>query len=153
MSTRAMVQVTNGTDKLSLYHHTDGYPSYMVPTIKKAWETYGKRWEGARVYKVASMLCAIDPVVFEPLDYHTLHGDIAYYYVVNCKDTAHVGTEPVWTIDIYAVDFDFEGTMTEAKRLTKLDSIKVNAECKHVYKQVRDTRQEKCFMCDAIKEN
>jgi hypothetical protein len=106
MSTRCQVKVTDGADSITLYHHTDGYPSYMIPKIREAWETYGKGWEGARVGKVASMLCAVDPVVFEPEESHDLHMDIEYYYVIDCKDTAHIGTKPVWTVKAYGVDFD-----------------------------------------------
>ena len=104
MSTRCQVKVTNGEESLTLYHHTDGYPDYMLPTIKKAWEKYGQGWEGARVYKVASMLCAVDPIIFEPLDYHGLHPDIKYYYIINCKNESHVGAKPVWEIEIYTVN-------------------------------------------------
>lgn len=130
MSTRSQVKVTDGTHSLTLYHHTDGYPTGILPLIFQAWDKYGRGWEGARVHKVASMLCATDPVIFEPLDYHTLHADIEYYYVINCKDTAHVGTTPDWTVTSYAVAFDFpadgENPKADADRLTELHTLKVS---------------------------
>lgn len=98
----------------------------MVPKIREAWETYGQGWEGARVYKVASMLCAVDPTVFELLDYHELHADIEYYYVINCKDTEHIGTKPVWTLTVYGADFNFEGKLKDEERLSKLAEGKIN---------------------------
>lgn len=124
MSTRCQVEVTNGEEKLTLYHHTDGYPSYMIKKIIEAWKAYGQGWEGARVYKVASMLCAVDVTVFEPLDYHTLHGDIEFFYSIDCKGESHVGAKPVWNITVYEAAFDFEGKLSRAKRLKKLFTIK-----------------------------
>lgn len=126
MSTRCQVRVTDGDDAITLYHHTDGYPSYMVPTIRKAWEEYGKGLEGARVYKVASMLCAVDPVVFEPLPYKDLHADIEYFYEINCKGKSHIGAEPVWTVKVFSAGFDFDNKKTEKERLTLLAKGKVN---------------------------
>ena len=125
MSTRTQVQVTDGEEKLTLYHHTDGYPSYMLPLIKKAWSMYGKGWEGARVGKVASMLCAVDPIVFEPEDNHKLHADIEYYYIINCKGGLNISTKAIWTVTIYTVNFYFENKTSDKKRLTKLGETKV----------------------------
>lgn len=126
MSTRCQVKVTNGDEKLTLYHHTDGYPENMIPTIQEAWEKYGKGWEGARVYKVAGMLCAIDPMVFEPLDYHDLHSDIEYYYVIDCKGESHSGSKPIWTIKVYEVKFDFKGEIKDKDRLKLIKTYKSN---------------------------
>ena len=126
MSTRCQVKVTDGTESLTLYHHTDGYPSNMLPIIRSAWEKYGQGWEGARVGKVASMLCAVDPTVFEPLDYHTLHGDIEYYYIINCKDTAHTETKPKWTVTVYDVKTNFGGKKNDKDRLKELAIVKVD---------------------------
>lgn len=126
MSTRCQVKVTDGEESVTLYHHTDGYPEGMLPLIKEAWEKYGQGWEGARVGKVASMLCAVDPVVFEPEEGHVLHGDIEYYYIINCKDTAHVGTKPDWTVEAYETPFDFEGVTKEEDRLKLISTQKVS---------------------------
>lgn len=126
MSTRCQVEVTDGDHKITLYHHTDGYPSYMLPLIKSAWKKYGKGWEGARVYKVASMLCAVDPTIFEPLPYHDLHADIEYFYSINCKGKMDMSSEPVWNVTSYEADFDFEQVKTRKQRLHKLDSVAVN---------------------------
>ena len=130
MSTRSQVKVTDGDNSLTLYHHTDGYPSGILPLIRQAWTKYGQEWEGARVYKVASMLCAVDPVIFEPLDYHTIHGDIEFYYLIDCKGTAHIGTKPDWTVTTYAVSFDFrhmgEEPKADEERLHALHTCKVS---------------------------
>lgn len=131
MSTRCQVRVKNEEgDKLTLYHHTDGYPSYMIPKIQEAWKKYGQGWEGARVYKVASMLCAVDPAVFEPLSYHTLHADIEYFYEIDCTGESHTGTKPVWTITAYTADFAFDkdSKKTEEERLHKFAEIKSDEE-------------------------
>ncbi len=105
MSTRCQVKVTDGEDKITLYHHHDGYPTYMLSKIREAWEKYGKGWEGGRVGKVAGMLCAVDPIEFEPEDGHSLHGDIEWYYVVNCKSEMHMGAEPVWQVTTNKVGY------------------------------------------------
>jgi len=101
--------VTDGRVKLTLYHHTDGYPEYMVPTIRKAFDTYCQGWEGNRVYKVASALCAVDPLVFEPLDYHELHSDIEFYYVVTIlPNGGFVGEVVRWLVEVYE-EWDHRG--------------------------------------------
>ena len=95
MSTRCQVQVIqegmgSWEDKVTLYHHTDGYPEYMIPIINKAYNYKRKPlwkgdtdlscgWEKGRAGKVASLLCWADPIVFEPEEGHELHGDIEYY--------------------------------------------------------------------------
>jgi hypothetical protein len=126
MSTRTQVQVTDGEEKLTLYHHTDGYPSYMLRIIKEAWEKYGKGWEGARVGKVASMLCAVDPVVFEPMDSHDLNCDIEYYYVIDCKGELHTQAKPIWKVKTHVADFDFDRVKTNEQRLHILGDVEVN---------------------------
>lgn len=127
MSTRCQVRVEDNDSKLTLYHHTDGYPTYMLKLIRDAWGKYCKGWEGARVNKVASALCAIDPLIFEPLDYHTLHSDIAWFYTINVHDTKHTGTEPVWTVSVYKASFDFDQVKKEHERLTLIERLKVDA--------------------------
>lgn len=127
MSTRCQVRVEDGESKLTLYHHTDGYPSYMLMLIQKAWEKYCRGWEGARVGKAASALCAVDPLIFEPLDYHTLHGDIEWFYTIDVHDTKHIGTTPVWKISVYKTSFDFEQSKSEEERTTLIETISVDA--------------------------
>lgn len=100
MSTRCQVKVVQEglqwDQSLTLYHHTDGYPEYMVPLIARAYKLYGKSWEAGRAGKVASFLCAVDPGVFEPEEGHTLHGDIEYYYILHVMNGECCG----WEIEI-----------------------------------------------------
>ncbi len=142
MSTRCQVRVTNGEDKLTLYHHYDGYPTNMLRLIKEAWEKYGKGWEGARVGKVAGMLCAIDPVIFEPEDTHELHGDIEYFYEVNCKGEQHVGSEPIWEVTTYEVKMDFDNKKSEKERLTRLKTVPVDKITDEVAEEIQGVEEE-----------
>ena len=122
MATRCQVQVVdekNAEDKVTLYHHWDGYPENMIPLITKAYDEYAKGWEGGRVGKVASMLCAVDPMQFEPEAGHDLHGDIEFLYKVIVKNPEgmHVGSKPSWDVETWVVSFDFEGEMSDEERL------------------------------------
>lgn len=95
MSTRCQVHVVEerpgGGEPLArftLYHHTDGYPQYMIPCIGYAWELTGsvansdRRFEAAHGESVVSFLCAADPGTFQPEQGHPLHGDLAYEYTL-----------------------------------------------------------------------
>lgn len=108
MSTKCQVAVVADKERFTLYHHWDGYPSNMVPLIKKAYdlcvaphEDYkhcGEDFRFRQAYEVgysASFLCASDPRGFCPLAYNELHGDLSYYYEV------FVGRE--WEIKIYSM--------------------------------------------------
>ena len=100
MSTRCQVKIqgtdVNGSAAFTLYHHCDGYPSYMLPLIASG---YKDVWQAARAGKAASMLCAADPTGFELEQGHDLHGDIEYYYVVNT-------TSGGWTVTAYSVGYE-----------------------------------------------
>src|SRR5947209_8649352 len=116
MSTRCQVTVvqeeTGLDEKVTLYHHTDGYPEYMIPKIAEAFGTFSKpkeimkgisytrTWELGRAGMVASFLCAVDPGVFEPKDSHDLHGDIEYHYTlyVTSHEGGSVGAK--WSVEI-----------------------------------------------------
>lgn len=120
MSTRCQVQVIEGPEarnKVTLYHHYDGYPSKMLPLIHKAYELSGGEWEAGRAGKMASFLCASDPGQFEPEAGHDLHSaDIAYFYTVKpSTDEKHVGVNPKWIVTVYDIPFDATGIedMTE----------------------------------------
>ena len=88
MSTRCQVLVKQeGLDweqKIMLYHHCDGYPEYIVPKIKEAYDLAGDSWCARRAGKVASFLCAVDPGSFEPEAGFDLHGDINCFYELFC---------------------------------------------------------------------
>ncbi len=116
MSTRAQIQVVQeGLDwggSVLLYHHCDGYPSNIIPLIKKAFaykrkpyckDDKGITWERGRVGKVASLLCWADPVQFEPEEGHELHGDIEYYYrLYAVNSNGGCLTElPTWEVEIF----------------------------------------------------
>ncbi len=106
MSTRAQVQVIQEglgwEESVTLYHHTDGYPSNIVPLIQKAYQ-YDCSYQKGRAGKVASLLCFTDPMVFEPKDNHELHGDIEYYYrlyLIN-QNMGSMGENPKWELEIF----------------------------------------------------
>ena len=108
MSTRCQVQVieNEGKDdyeKVTLYHHCDGYPKNMLKLFWDAWEAMHKytynyyknmgfdkntcenyqefqNYQLGRCGYVSSFLCHVDPIGYNPLSYHDLHCDIEYYY-------------------------------------------------------------------------
>lgn len=99
MSTRSQVHIIGcgeggGNDaNIMLYHHCDGYPTYMVPTIQKALKEvnkphklgdveYNDGWKGGRPGKAASFLCASDPGGYEVENHQELHGDIEFLYIL-----------------------------------------------------------------------
>ena len=113
MSTRCQVKVTGAWQQaVTLYHHTDGYPSFIVPLIRKAHEAMAQptrsgteeldeRWRMNRAGKVASYLCFVDPGVFEPEVGHALHGDIEWYYTLDVSQ-GHAG----WQLGVHAIQTD-----------------------------------------------
>lgn len=107
MSTRCQVQVVqtgaSWEEKCTMYHHTDGYPSGILPLIQKAYELSGGGWESGRAGKVASFLCAADPGVFEPEEGHALHGDIEYYYRIHVVNSSNgsLAEKARWDITVY----------------------------------------------------
>jgi len=141
MSTHAQVKVigTIGDDSQMLYHHTDGYPSNMIPVLKRAakialansctvryshddkhtFTVSSLPWEAGRVGKASSAMCAADPLVMEP-DANELHGDIEYLYhlyLVNPSGTGHCGEHVRWEVEILQTNSGFwdnptEGNMT-----------------------------------------
>ena len=127
MSTRCQVKVSgseviDSNDVQMLYHHTDGYPSYMIKVLQKAlkialnqsctvkydhsdkhiYTVASLPWEAGRVGKAASAMCAADPLVMEP-DANELHSDIQYLYriyLVNPSGLGHTGEKVRWDFDI-----------------------------------------------------
>jgi hypothetical protein len=114
MSTRCQVQVieingSQNSSKITLYHHTDGYPEYMIPKIFEAYcyedSDHGNEgWIKGRAGKVAGLLCWADPGVFEPEDHHRLHSDIDYYYRLFCNYSNDI-KNVIWEIEIYKRDW------------------------------------------------
>ena len=111
MSTRCQVKVTgtdfNNSPDISLYHHCDGYPSYMLPLIGQA---YIDCWQAGRVGKAAAMLCANDPTGYEIEQGNDLRGDIEYYYVVNV-------TKGQWEITAFRVPFNQESRICDLDKI------------------------------------
>jgi len=112
MSTRCQVKVKQEgltwDEEITLYHHTDGYPQYMLPVFWKAYNykddyTNTNGWQKGRAGKVASFLCWADPGVFEPEDSHQLHGDIEYYYILYVVNPngGSIAENPRWEVEIY----------------------------------------------------
>jgi hypothetical protein len=93
-----------------LYHHTDGYPTYMLPLIGKAFTLAvgenGDGWQVGRAGKAASFLCAADPGVFEPEQGLDLHGDIQYFYVLSVVNQTNgsMAEKPAWNIQVFRGD-------------------------------------------------
>jgi hypothetical protein len=105
MSTRCQVQViqeqSHWGEKVTLYHHSDGYPEYIIPKIYEAYMYEGaSAWGKGRAGKVASFLCWSDPGAFEPEEGHQLHDDIEYYYQVYCNEK-EFGANAQWEVEIY----------------------------------------------------
>jgi hypothetical protein len=113
MSTRCQVRVIaeglgEGAESVTLYHHSDGYPSNMLPLIREGYQQVLKKgdyylWQGGRPGKVAGFLCAADPGGFEPEEGHELHGDIEWYYVLRVinKTGGSMAEKPEWVVDVY----------------------------------------------------
>jgi len=130
MSTRCQTKVrATGLpfeqDEITLYHHTDGYPTYMLPLFAKAYELgaaprngYSDAWRLGRSGKAASFLCAADPGVFEPEANPQLHGDIEYLYVLTAqnKNGGSMAEHPIWKLAIYVPGetWDWDKQMTVA---------------------------------------
>jgi hypothetical protein len=109
MSTRCQVQVIQEglpwEQKITLYHHCDGYPSNIIPLLREAFNS-GDEWERGRAGKAASFLCAVDPGQFEPEDSHQKHGDIEYYYKLYVVNTqlGRIEEKVQWEVEIYNPD-------------------------------------------------
>lgn len=88
MSTRCQIEFRRGSIRRTIYRHSDGYPSAVIPDLLDflRWSTRGgdieyesanflfwsKRALDARQQQLGFGICANDE----------LHGDIEYYYVV-----------------------------------------------------------------------
>jgi hypothetical protein len=123
MSTRCQVEIMpNGNygSPILLYHHTDGYPEYMLPIIRNAYERFvvePMKLEGGNYIPdkagisehVASMIISSDPRTFEveappPKVYNRergnpLHSDIVYFYRV--YPTQKDG-KIQWEVEVYS---------------------------------------------------
>jgi hypothetical protein len=126
MSTRCQVQVVEvevGSKieaRISLYHHSDGYPNYIIPIIYKAysWETNeDEEWKMTRAGKVASLLCWADPGEFEPEVDNDVRWDNSFYYRLYCSKAGD-NKKAIWEVDIYGKK---EMTHDEFEKRMKID--------------------------------
>lgn len=122
MSTRCQVEVKAvglaWEDTVVLYHHCDGYPSYMLPLILKAYrasiapKAHGRgdtavkinyAWQAGRPGKAAAQLCAADRYGFDVESSLDLHSDIEWFYSIECvnKNGGSIGEIPSWCVTIY----------------------------------------------------
>jgi hypothetical protein len=126
MATRANVLIKSvGLDftepSILLYHHYDGYPRYMLPTMLRYEEIFekevrekfqvspeGERWRLGRVGYLASLIIATDPLgfevsrVFEEGEEIIIHPDIDFYYVLTAyNQRGRIGSDPQLWIDGY----------------------------------------------------
>jgi hypothetical protein len=96
-------------ERVTLYHHCDGYPSGMLPLFAEAFEKFREEgWKLRRAGHIASFLCATDPGGFEPEPGHELHGDIEYYYRLYTMNE-HGGSADErgrWEVEVFSVEFD-----------------------------------------------
>lgn len=110
MSTRCQVLVYGNVESndrfVNLYHHTDGYPSYMMPLIAKAHRAWLRSQQldclKGRSEKVASFLAGADPDVFE---FHSKH----FRYDEGSKNPSfNCDLDYIYIIKIDGNDWDFQ---------------------------------------------
>lgn len=121
MSTRCQVIVKAeglawSPEDVMLYHHCDGYESYMLPLIQRGLAAILKpvknyrgdliaenAWQAGRPGKAAAWLCSVDPSGFEVESGTKLHGDIEYLYVITAvnKSQGSMDEKPTWNVDVY----------------------------------------------------
>ena len=132
MSTRCQLQVVEeGSDykeRITLYHHNDGYPVYMIPMIYRAWikanEVYFPLQVG-RAEVATEILCLTDRGGFKWEKGHRLHGDIEHYYRLHCWYSKLEET-PVWELDVYERNFSIlinDFTLDDFKQIERCQQI------------------------------
>jgi hypothetical protein len=126
MSTRCQVRIESkdgNQEVMMLYHHCDGYPSNIIPLIVKAFEAGQELSNGGYELcnpgKVASLLCHVDPLQFEPLMHYDLHFDIAYFYKIVLERDQD--GDPEWKVAVLRIGRGESKlmTLTEAVEWTK----------------------------------
>ena len=127
MSTRCQVQIIEKSQEthnmITLYHHSDGYPEYMVPVIYKAYiyEDHDKD-EKTRAEKVARLIFYADPMGFVLEKGNALRGDIEYLYQLYCHFD-HAENREIWEIDILKKDRDLSFRNRAFRLIKKGDEI------------------------------
>ena len=140
MSTRCQVTVIqeglSWQERLTLYHHCDGYPSYMLPVIQQAWDLSHGGWEAGSAGTAASYLCAADPGQMEPEEGHALHGDIEYFYrlFVSNEQNGTIGERPVWEVEVLETGegwWGSDGLKTEESLVVLIPRMRLAEALKH----------------------
>lgn len=84
MSTRANIILEEMGNHLWLYHHSDGYPSYLGEYLMKFMATKHKK-DYADIYDIANELFKLsEDSGFELTSQR--HGDIEYLYIINIEN-------------------------------------------------------------------
>lgn len=136
MSTRCQVEIKATrlgweTEDITLYHHCDGYPTNMLKIIHKAYKAmmkvkklnrtnhiYSHAWQAGVPGKVASHLCSADPSGFEVEAGNGLHGDIEWFYQIECdKASGSMDEKPTWIVSVYVSGPDFYDKPTKANMM------------------------------------
>jgi hypothetical protein len=172
MGTRCQVKIEEEgmdySDKVTLYHHWDGYPSNMLMRLKDAEKgardyieekakSRGKGvdgkpytpeyWQLGRAGKAASFICKSEPDGFEPESSNELHGDIEWYYVIHLKNKkkGYFQHYPEWTVDVYDAQVHVNGSpnLIPVVKDVKLSSM-TEAKAKKIEKQ-RDKISEEAY--------
>lgn len=109
MSTRSQILVRHSMptfnheiwkQEVMLYRHSDGYPTSVLPALKKALLNTAREWEAGRAGHAAAYIIhesyrkmSYDKgkthqiyIAVEPESGFALHGDIEYFYVVTCQN-------------------------------------------------------------------
>lgn len=91
MSTRANILLLETGEKLWLYHHFDGYPSYLGNRLMEILEKH-KEHKWLNIFDLANeMLKNKDDDGYEITQ--NRHGDIEYLYIINVEEQSIVCRE------------------------------------------------------------
>jgi len=137
---------TDYDESVLMYHHSDGYPSNILPLLHDGYEIAKKKerkqherifagrpykpdlWETSRAGKVAGFIAASDPGSFEPEQGKQLHGDIEWFYVV--RPVQKTGSPPEWLVDVYVPKSGFWDNSTRSNLKKVATGINVTEESK-----------------------
>jgi len=117
MSTRANVLIKGklpgsypgkDVEEFLLYHHTDGYPEYMLETFRKAWQMARDKWDCGCPEVVVSFLCAVDPGIYIPKQGLDLSPDIEYLYILNTVFPTNGNSKPYWRVTTRVINQDVD---------------------------------------------
>jgi hypothetical protein len=91
MSTRGVIEFTNGNERFYVYHHHDSFPKNIIPKIEKAIREGDKmHLDGTRIGKFVTLFLTLhnQPADGNPNYEITsqIHGDAEYIYSVEAKN-------------------------------------------------------------------